>query len=67
MSKGLFAGTQLIRKWRSSIFIVNYDIWNVDFYSKSHFYQVYLRKNWWKIGKHLKGTAIVSLAGPVLL
>ena len=66
--KVFFSGTQLICKWCcSSIFIVNYDIWNVYFYSKSYSYQVYLRKNWWKTGKHLKVTTSASLAGSVLL
>ena len=40
--KLFFAGTHLICKWCcSSIFIVNYDISNVDYYSKSYSYQVY--------------------------
>ena len=66
--KFFFAGTQLISKWCcSSIFIVNYDIWNVDFYSKSYSYQLYLRNNYLKTGKHLKVTTIVSLDGSVLL
>ena len=51
----------------SSIFIVNYDISNVDYYSKSYSYQVYLWKNWWNIGKHSKVTTSASLAGSVLL
>ena len=63
-----FAGTHLICKWCcSSIFIVNYDISNVDYYSKSYSYQVYLRKNWWKMRKHSKVTTSVDLAGSVLL
>ena len=65
--KVFFAGTHLICKWCcSSIFVVNYDISNVDYYSKSYSYQVYLRKNWQKIGKHSKVTPSVSLAGSVL-
>ena len=56
-----FAGAQLICKWCcSSIFIVNYYIWNVC-------YLVHLQKNWWKTVKHLKVTTSVSLAGSVLL
>ena len=50
----------------SSSFIVNYDISNVDYYSKSYSYQVYLQKNQWNIGKHSKVTTSASLARSVL-
>ena len=66
--KVFFAGTHLTCKWcYSSIFIVNCDFSNVDYYSKSYSYQVHLRQNWWKLGKHSKVTTSVDLAGSVLL
>ena len=66
--QSFFAGSQLICKWCcSNILLLNYDIGKVDFYSKSHPYQVYLQKNWWKTRNHLKVTTSVSLAGSVLL
>ena len=41
--KSFFKGSHLICKWRcSSIFIINCNISNADYYSKSYSYQVYL-------------------------
>ena len=62
-----------VRKIRRALFS-----WNTRFeihpfallqtyYSKSYSYQVYLRKNRWKIGNHLKVTTSFSLHGSVLL
>ena len=49
------------------MFIVKYNIANVDYYSKSYSYQVYLRKNRRTTEKHLKVAGSFGLPESVLL